>query len=87
VEENLILERFYAPVLDTPSFVSKTGHRWSPEHRKEADTRFKQRTAAPSAYVSDANTYPIFTWSRPLFWMVVAALVALTLVPLSVRRA
>jgi hypothetical protein len=86
VEENLILERFYAPVLDTPSFVSKTGHRWSPEHRNEADTRLKQRPSAPTRYVSDANTYPIFTWSRTAFWMVVAALVMLMLVPLPLRR-
>ena len=85
VEENLILERFYAPVLDTPSFVSRTGHRWSPEHRNEADTRFKQHADA-SPYLSDANTYPIFTWSRTMFWMVVAALVMLTLVRLPHAR-
>ena len=26
--ENRILERYFAPVLDTPSYVSRTGHRW-----------------------------------------------------------
>ena len=26
--ENLILEKYYAPVLDTPSYISRTGHRW-----------------------------------------------------------
>ncbi len=82
VEENLILERFFAPVLDTPSFVSRTGHRWSPAHRAEAEARFKQRASSPPSFVSDANTYPIFTWSRSVFWMVVAALVLLTFVPL-----
>lgn len=86
VAENLILERFYSPVLDTPSFVSKTGHRWSPEHRAEAETRIKQRGAAPAAYLSDANTYPIFTWSRLAFWIVVGVLAMLMLVPLPIER-
>src|SRR4029453_1757889 len=31
--ENLILEKYYAPVLDPPSYVSRTGHRWSAEQR------------------------------------------------------
>ena len=86
VAENLILERFYSPVLDTPSFVSKTGHRWSPEHRAEAETRIKQRGVAPAAYLSDANTYPIFTWSRLAFWIVVGVLAMLMLVPLPIER-
>jgi VanZ family protein len=74
VQENRILERFFSPVLDTPSYVSRTGHRWSPEHRSEAEARFAQAGANPAAYLSDANTYPIFTWSRPVFWLVIAAL-------------
>jgi hypothetical protein len=82
VEENLILERFFAPVLDTPSYVSRTGHRWSVEHRAEAETRFKQRAPAPAVYLSDANTYPIFAWSRLMFWIVVAALILLIFMPL-----
>ena len=42
--ENLILEKYYAPVLDTPSYVSRTGHRWSPEQR--ASVRVPRRRAA-----------------------------------------
>ncbi len=40
--ENLILERFYAPVLDTPSYVSRTGHRWPPEQRADAEARARR---------------------------------------------
>jgi VanZ family protein len=87
VEENMILERFFSPVLDTPSFVSKTGHRWSAAHKNEAETRLSQETSASAAYLSDANTYPIFTWSRTMFWTVVGVLVTLTLVPVPLSRA
>lgn len=83
-EENLILERFFAPVLDTPSYVSKTGHRWPPEHRADAESRARQ-TPPPRSYVSDAHTYPIFAWSPIVFWLGVAALVLLTLVPVGRR--
>ena len=31
--ENRILEKYFAPVLDTPSYVSRTGHRWPPAQR------------------------------------------------------
>src|SRR4029079_16355552 len=34
-KENRILEKYYAPVLDTPSYVSRTGHRWAPQPRAE----------------------------------------------------
>lgn len=64
--ENLILERFYAPVLDAVG-------RWPPEQREA-----RRLEAAPSKpYVSNAAPYPIFTVSRPLFWAIVAVLLAL----------
>ena len=34
--ENLILERFFAPVLDRPTYVAVNGNRWPPEHRADA---------------------------------------------------
>jgi hypothetical protein len=37
--ENLILETFYEPVLDTPNYASLTGSRWPPEQRAEAERR------------------------------------------------
>jgi hypothetical protein len=37
--ENRILEQFYAPVLDTPTYASKLGNRWPGEQRAEAAAR------------------------------------------------
>ena len=45
--ENQVLERYYAPVLDTPSHISKTGHRWHPDHRADAERRFRALGAPP----------------------------------------
>jgi hypothetical protein len=64
-KENRILESYYAPVLDTPSYVSRTGHRWSPEQR--ADVRSRAGTTGP-LYVSTANPYPIFAWPPAWLW-------------------
>src|SRR5206468_1616878 len=72
VRENRILEMFYAPVLDTPSYVSRTGHRWPPEQRAEAERR---AGADPRSYVSAAAPIPIYIWPRSWFWSLVAALV------------
>jgi hypothetical protein len=63
--ENLILEKYYAPVLDTPSYVSRTGHRWSSEQRASIELG---AAGKDPAYVSTANPYPIYAWSRALFW-------------------
>lgn len=64
--ENLILERYYAPVLDTPSYLSATGHRWPDEQRAHAESR-----PGPGfmIYDSDALPYPVFTWPRWAFWL------------------
>ncbi len=67
--ENLILEKYYAPVLDTPSYVSRTGHRWSAEQRASIEAR----AHADSSYVSQANPYPIYAWSRWIFWLLASA--------------
>jgi hypothetical protein len=74
--ENLILEKYYAPVLDTPSYMSATGHRWAAEQRAAAESRIGPGFMI---YVSEANVYPIFTWPKWLFWLVVAAVVAVCL--------
>ncbi len=52
-KENLILEKYYAPVLDTPSHLSATGHRWHPDHRADAERRVQNNTAA-APFVSAA---------------------------------
>jgi hypothetical protein len=52
--ENLILERYYAPVLDTPSFIAPTGHRWHPDHRADAERRFLEMSPPPGPFRSQA---------------------------------
>ena len=71
--ENLILEKYYAPVLDTPSYVSRTGHRWSAEQRSSVELR---AAGSDPAYISTANPYPIFSWSRVLLWLASGAAAA-----------
>jgi VanZ family protein len=51
--ENLILEKYFASVLDTPSHISKTGHRWHKDHRADAERRLAALGSAP-AFVSGA---------------------------------
>lgn len=69
-QENLILERFYAPALEYGS----PGFRWPPEQREAiavasaADTR---------PYVSGAYPFPIYAWSPWWFWTATAAIIAL----------
>ena len=72
-KENRILEQYYAPVLDTPSYVSRTGHRWSPEQRADVASRAGSTEAT---YVSTANPYPIFAWRPAWLWSGTLALVA-----------
>ncbi len=74
--ENRILEEFYAPVLDTPSYVSATGHRWPAAQRVAAEAR---AAGVPGTFVSSAEPYPIYVLPRWWLWsaagMLVAALV------------
>ena len=50
--ENLILERFFAPVLDVPTYASATAQRWPPEQHTEAASRpgVDRRPAAQTEY-------------------------------------
>ena len=74
--ENRILEKYFAPAIDMPSYHSKTGHRWPEEQRRNAQAALDAaRAAGPDptlTYVSDSNPAPIYTWSKSLFWMVIA---------------
>ena len=58
--ENVILERFYAPVLD------RLG-RWSIEQKTTVERSLAARTRDP--YVSDAVPYPIYVVRRSTFWL------------------
>lgn len=52
--ENLILERYYAPVLDTPSHISPAGHRWAPSHRRDAEERVRAAPPLRAPFTSHA---------------------------------
>jgi hypothetical protein len=71
--ENLILERFFAPVLDTPSYASRARARWPQEQRDETEARVG---SDPGIYISRAAPYPIYAWSPIVFWLAVAVIVA-----------
>jgi hypothetical protein len=68
--ENQILERFFAPVLDTPSYVSATGHRWPSDQRRDAERRAGD-SARP--YESNAEPRRLFIWSKVVYWTFVLA--------------
>jgi hypothetical protein len=74
--KNVILERYYAPVIDAPSYVSAGGHRWPREQLEDASRRL---SAGDLNVPEDVDDSIIFTWSKPLFWTAVAAAVALLL--------
>ena len=78
-KENRILEKYYAPVLDTPSYVSRAGHRWSPEQRADIEARLAAAQSTAVAYVSAANPYPIYPWRPARFWAIALALAAAVL--------
>ena len=77
--ENLILEKYYAPVLDTPSYISQTGLRWPPAQRADAQQRLAASPGVAGSYESRADAaegrHFIRTWSPVAFWIVVAIVV------------
>jgi hypothetical protein len=75
-KENLILERYFEPVLRFPTYSTPGGALWPPDQRANVEAREAHDT---SSYVSDANPYPIYTWEAVSFWLGVAGLIALVL--------
>ena len=73
--ENEILERHFAVVLDTPSYVAREGHRWPPEQRRDAESR--AHAEPPRPFTSRAYPYPIYTWSPFMLWLAALAAAAL----------
>lgn len=55
-QENLILERFFVPVLDTATYALPSGGRWPAAQRADAEAR---AMSAPNTFVSDAEPYTI----------------------------
>ena len=100
-QENRILETYYAPVLDTPSYISASGHRWPAEQRADAAARADVEVAGRSAevagrlqasgqpYVSEAYPLPMYTGPWPSTLLVLKLLLVPSLVvavTLAVRR-
>jgi hypothetical protein len=71
--ENLILERYFAPVLDTGTYAGPEGHRWSEGQRADARAR---AGLSPSRYLSDAEPYPIVVIPRAVLWGAVVLVVS-----------
>ena len=72
--ENLILERHFAPVLDTPTYASPQGNRWPAAQRADMETR---AAAIAVNYTSAAEPYPILTWPKTTFWITTLIMAAL----------
>jgi hypothetical protein len=53
--ENRILEKYYAAVIDTPSYISKTGLRWPVGQRGDAEQRFNSSGVSPATFLSKAD--------------------------------
>jgi hypothetical protein len=82
--ENLILERFFVPVLDLPTYASPNGNRWPAEQRAD----FGARADANAAFVSTAEAYPIAAWPATAYWISVAMIGLLLLfIPRLTRNA
>jgi len=79
--ENRILETFYAPVLDTPSYAGASGHRWAPEQRADAEAR---AAGDHRPYVSAAYPFPLYAWPKAVYWA--AHLVLLAAIVVLCRR-
>lgn len=68
--ENRILEKYYAPVLGTPTHEGG-GHWWPDEQRADAERR---RVSHGRTYASGAYPYPVYTWPPTALWAIAAAL-------------
>jgi hypothetical protein len=71
--ENLILERFFVPVLDRQTYVSPHGTRWPPDHRADAEARADH---SRREFLSIAEPYPILAWNKTAFWIAVLSVAA-----------
>jgi hypothetical protein len=78
--ENLILERFFAPVIDIPTYASPNPNRWPLEQRQNMEASV---TGVDTPFVSTAEPYPIVAWPKSTYWIVVAV-VAIALLAIGV---
>jgi len=75
--ENLILERYFAALLDAASSGGATGHRLAPEQLADVDAR---RAHSNAPFISDAEAMPIYIWSPIVFWTIIGGLSAAALI-------
>jgi VanZ family protein len=83
--ENLILERYFAPVLDIPTYATPEATRWPSEQRVNMEAA---GGIAATPFVSAAEPYPIVAWRKDLYWSVVTgvALACFAMAALSLKR-
>jgi len=74
--ENEILERYFAPVIDTKSYAAPEVSRWPAEQKADA----QQRAKGGIQFISAAEPYPIASTPRWRFWSAVLTLAAAMLV-------
>lgn len=68
-QENLILERYYRPVLES----GVPGSRWPDDQREQIRAA---AAAGTRSYVSQAYPFPMYPWNRMWFWGVTLSLIA-----------
>jgi hypothetical protein len=59
--ENLILEQYFTPVLETTTYADPAGHRWPPAQRADAAERVRH-TMRPT--VTREYLVPLYLWSE-----------------------
>jgi hypothetical protein len=74
--ENLILERYFAPALDTPTPALAGSSRWPVEQRADAERRAAAAGLAPT-YRSPVMGTLVFAGSAAAIWVAAALLAAL----------
>ena len=72
LRENEVLERYFAPVIDTKSYAAPELSRWPPEQKADA----RRRAKGGITFISEAEPYPILATPRWQFWAAVVALAA-----------
>jgi VanZ family protein len=74
--ENLILERYFGPVLDTPSYAAPAVSRWPAGQRSDAEARVLG-VGVRQPFVSAAERHPIWIWPPVWLWTTTGIVVAL----------
>ncbi|MEO1083037.1 MAG: VanZ family protein [Acidobacteriota bacterium] len=83
-QANRILERYYGPFLDIPSFRGAGGpHRYGPDAVRELESK---ATPDPSAYLSPVHGKSLWIWPKGLFMAVVLSVSAALWVASLARR-